>query len=70
MTYTYTLTTTMRRKQVPIKYVQQHDGIYKVKGEDGILYQLAEFTCDSNFLIFCNAFNIRNSGRDNSIQAA
>jgi|13_taG_2_1085334.scaffolds.fasta_scaffold00161_19 hypothetical protein len=67
---THTLTTTMRRKQVPVKYVQQHDGVYKVKGADGMLYQLAEFTCDAQFLNFCNAFNIRDSRRNNTIQAA
>lgn len=64
---TFTLTTTMRRKQVPIKYVQQTGGVYQVKGEDGVLYQLAEFTCDSKFLTFCNAFDIRDSRRNNSV---
>lgn len=64
------LTTTFRRKKVPVKYLQQQDGVYKVKGTDGQLYQLAEFTCDQQFLNFCNAFDLRDSRRNNPVQAA
>lgn len=65
---TFQLQRTRNKGAVDVKYVQWTAGYAQCKGTDGVLYPLASFTCNANFLKLCNEFNIWDSGRDNSIQ--
>ena len=65
---TWPLQKTSNKGTIEVKYVQWKSGYAECKGTDGILYPLASFTCNSNFLKLCNAFNIWDSGRDNTVQ--
>jgi hypothetical protein len=63
----YPLQLTSRKGTVEIKYIQRSSGYVQCKATDGFLYPLASFTCNSNFIKFCEQFDIWDSGRDNSV---
>jgi len=64
---TYPVQKTRNGGTVEVKYIQHHNGVAQAKGTDGVLYPLASFTCNNNFLNLLNAFNLWDSRRDNPI---
>jgi|11_taG_2_1085331.scaffolds.fasta_scaffold00284_19 hypothetical protein len=65
---TWPLQLIRNRGDVEVKYVQWTNGYAQVKCTDGFLYPVASFTCNSNFIKFCDTFNIWDGGRNNTVQ--
>jgi len=59
---------TISGKDILGKYVQWVEGACMVKADNGSAYHLGEFTCNSNFVNLCNAFNLWDCRRNNSVR--
>lgn len=58
---------TIKGDKVTINYIQRVDGIVQCKSDDGHLYYLAQFKPNKKFQQLCNAFNLWDCRRDNSL---
>ena len=52
---------------VTVKYIQRYEGVVQCKGSDGNLYYLGQFKPNKNFQKLCDAFNLWDCRRDNSL---
>jgi hypothetical protein len=58
---------TLSGEDIVAKYVQWVEGVCMVKATDGEAYHLGGFTCNSNFVTLCNAFNLWDCRRNRSV---